>query len=188
MFDFSHAAEDTVDGRHQAKSYHAKQTDSAKNAFHGALHFEKQGKEKKEPGDDKYLDKQARCLFCGDAKGRDFGEVVSFSGKAAMEIILVIENLYFLYGAEYLVDGFDDLGFNEVYLRRGSPPTAGEYDARSTNQGGADQTVFVPDAGAGPWYILIIESEVTGTGEYAIQTEVSTGVVLLGLTPYRLGI
>ena len=47
------------------------------------------------------------------------------------------------------LNDLDDLGFNEVYLKRGSPPTAGDFDARFAGPG-ADQQIFVPDANRRP--------------------------------------
>ena len=81
----------------------------------------------------------------------------------------------------------DHQGVNEVYLRRGSLPSPGLYDARFKVNGAADQTVFAPDAGAGKWYVLVYNSSGALPGDYSLDAEFSTGVALESVTPSALG-
>ena len=85
------------------------------------------------------------------------------------------------------LDDLDNLGINEIYARRGAIPTAGAYDYRFSIQGGADQEIFVPDAGPGPWYIMVYAASVPVPGDYAIRADFSTGVILRSITPTRVG-
>jgi len=64
------------------------------------------------------------------------------------------------------LNDLDNIGSNELYIRRGAPPTAGEYDYRYSIKGGADQEIFVPDAGAGRWYIMVYGSSVPVPGDF----------------------
>lgn len=86
-----------------------------------------------------------------------------------------------------VLDDLDDLGANEIYVRRGAVPTAGSYDGRFTGNG-ADQTLFVPDAGAGPWYVLLVGARVPDEGSsYRLRAEYSEGIALAFISPTRLG-
>ena len=85
------------------------------------------------------------------------------------------------------LDDLDNLGINELYIRYGALPSAGVYDYRFSTLGGADQQVFVPNAQSGPWYVMAYADSAPGTGEFTLQTEFFSGIVLLGSTPTRLG-
>ena len=81
----------------------------------------------------------------------------------------------------------DHLGANELYIRRGALPSPGSYDYRFKINGGADQSVFAPDAGAGDWYVLVYNSSGPTPGEYTLIAQFTTGVMLDTLTPSTVG-
>lgn len=74
----------------------------------------------------------------------------------------------------------------EVYVRRGALPSAGAYDYRVVNPGQTNQ-LFVPDAQAGPWYVMIYADSVPTPGPYTLRTDFYEGIFLTGLTPTRSG-
>ena len=81
----------------------------------------------------------------------------------------------------------DQLGVNELYICRGALPSAGAYDYRFKVNGAADQTVFVPDAGAGPWYVLAYNASGPVPGDYTLDAKFSVGVMLESVTPSNIG-
>ena len=87
----------------------------------------------------------------------------------------------------FILDDHDDTGINEVYLRHGALPSLGEYDYRFTNTGEADQEIFIPGATPGPWYILIYSDSVGKNGDYTIQAEFSTGIIVNRITADSVG-
>jgi hypothetical protein len=84
------------------------------------------------------------------------------------------------------LDDLDNLGANEIYLRRGGAPSAGTYDYRFSKLG-ADQVLLVPDAGAGDWHILVVGANVTGSGDYTLRADFLTGIPLQSVSPGRIG-
>ncbi|HYV35104.1 MAG TPA: nidogen-like domain-containing protein, partial [Gemmataceae bacterium] len=70
---------------------------------------------------------------------------------------------------------------NEVYLRRGAPPTRGTYDYRYP-QTGADQDIQVPFATPGTWYILVYSSVVPSPSNFTLLAR-SSQVFLNSITP-----
>lgn len=80
----------------------------------------------------------------------------------------------------------DHLGINEIYVRRGSLPTAGSYDYRF-NVSGADQNIFVPNAGAGDWFIMAYNDSGPVPGDYTLQVDFTVGVILDSLAPAKVG-
>lgn len=85
------------------------------------------------------------------------------------------------------LDDLDNLGANEVYLRRGSLPSAGVYDARFGTNALADQSVLAADAGAGKWYVLVYNASGPVPSDFTIQADFFTGVALESVTPSSLG-
>ncbi|MBE0544528.1 MAG: immunoglobulin domain-containing protein [Verrucomicrobia bacterium] len=73
-----------------------------------------------------------------------------------------------------------------LYVRRGALPSAGAYDYRLTNPGDLNQ-LFVPDAQAGPWYVMIYADGLPAPGPYTLRTDFYEGIFLTGLTPTRHG-
>ena len=85
------------------------------------------------------------------------------------------------------LDDWDDLGINELYVRHAALPSAGEYDYRFSNQGGADQEIFVPSAAAGSWYIMVYGESVPPSGQYTIKADFSTGTIIRSISPQQHG-
>ena len=86
------------------------------------------------------------------------------------------------------LDDLDDLGANEVYLKHGSLPTAGDYDYKFSDFGSADQQIYVPGATPGYWFIMVTGSDVpAGGSDYTILAEHGTGVILDSVTPDHYG-
>lgn len=85
------------------------------------------------------------------------------------------------------LDDLDDQGINELYVKRGSLPTPGSFDYRFTVTGGADQSIFVPNADAGDWFILAYNDSGPLPGDYTMEVEFSTGVILESLSPTTIG-
>ena len=73
-----------------------------------------------------------------------------------------------------------------IYVRRGALPSAGAYDYRLTNPGDLNQ-LFVPDAQAGPWYVMVYADGLPAPGSYTLRTDFHEGIFLTGLTPTRHG-
>jgi len=84
------------------------------------------------------------------------------------------------------LDDADNQGANELYLRRGSLPTRGLYDHRSTALGSADQQLLVPAVISGTWYILAYAQSVSD-GDFTIQADFSSGPKITGVTPAQHG-
>jgi RHS repeat-associated protein len=74
----------------------------------------------------------------------------------------------------------------ELYVRRGALPSAGAYDYRVVNPGASNQ-LFVPDAQAGPWYVMVYVDGLPAPGPYTLRTDFHEGIFLTGLTPTRHG-
>ncbi|MCA9049875.1 MAG: right-handed parallel beta-helix repeat-containing protein, partial [Planctomycetaceae bacterium] len=66
-----------------------------------------------------------------------------------------------------VLDDADNKGTNELYARFGAPPTRGEFDARQSGTG-ADQSLIVPAATPGTWYILTFGASVGENGDYSV--------------------
>lgn len=86
-----------------------------------------------------------------------------------------------------LLDSLANLGINELYVRRGALPSPGAYDFRYNVNGGADQSIFVPNAGAGDWFILAYNDSGPVPGDYTLEVEFKTSVILERLAPARVG-
>jgi RHS repeat-associated protein/uncharacterized delta-60 repeat protein len=77
----------------------------------------------------------------------------------------------------------DQRGINEIYARRGAPPTAGAYDYRSATRASADQMITIPDADAGLWYIMTYGTSVPVPGDYTIRADWSNDLSIRSITP-----
>ena len=82
------------------------------------------------------------------------------------------------------LNSLDKLGSNELYVRFGALPSAGEYDYRFSTAG-ADQQVFAPNAKAGTWYVMAYSDTLAGTGDFTLSTELTSGIILSSLSPDR---
>ncbi len=74
----------------------------------------------------------------------------------------------------------------ELYARLGSPPTRGSFDFRAAIPGSASQQLFIPEALAGTYYVLVYAAGVASPGEYTL-TVTSAAVFLSSVTPARGG-
>jgi hypothetical protein len=83
------------------------------------------------------------------------------------------------------LDDLDNQGINEIYVRRGSLPTAGSYNYKFSGTG-ADQSLCIPDAGAGDWYILVYSDSGPLPGYYTLKVKLSYGITLGSLEPNRI--
>lgn len=68
-------------------------------------------------------------------------------------------------------DDGNDTGFTQVYLSRGSFPTPVDYQVRH-EMTGADQSIFVPNAGPGTWYILVVQFTAEGSSSYTMRADI----------------
>ena len=84
------------------------------------------------------------------------------------------------------LDDLDNLGINEIYVRRGALPTPGSYDYRFS-VAGADQTIFVPNAAAGDWFILAYNDSGPLPGQFTLEVDFIEGVVLQAVSPETIG-
>ncbi|MFH0726523.1 MAG: RHS repeat-associated core domain-containing protein [Pseudomonadota bacterium] len=84
------------------------------------------------------------------------------------------------------LDDLDGEGINELYIRRGALPTPGSYDYKFKTTG-ADQSIFIPDAGAGDWFILAYNDSGPLPGDYTLEAETSQGIMLEALEPTQTG-
>lgn len=71
---------------------------------------------------------------------------------------------------------------NEVYLKFGSAPTRGDYEYRYVDLASSDQTVTVPRAFVGDWYVLLY-SDVVSTQSGFTLTALPTPITITALTP-----
>jgi RHS repeat-associated protein len=60
---------------------------------------------------------------------------------------------------------------NEVYMKLGSAPTRADYDYRFSKPFAADQTVIVPNAVAGDWFVLLYAATVAVPSTYSLLAE-----------------
>ena len=74
----------------------------------------------------------------------------------------------------------------ELYAKLGSPPTRASFDFKSATPGSAGQQVFIPEAVAGTYYILVYGSLVPSPGSYNISA-VSAALFLTSVSPTRGG-
>lgn len=75
---------------------------------------------------------------------------------------------------------------SELYIRRGLPPTRGQYDRRSAHLACSDQEVFVPRATADTWYVLLYAASVITPGSYTLLLDAAP-ILLSSVTPRRHG-
>jgi hypothetical protein len=83
------------------------------------------------------------------------------------------------------LDDTSNANRNEIYLRRGAAPTRQIFDQRSTIPG-ADQSLLVPLAAAGQWYILLYSNLAPIPSDYTIRA-VTSPVFVSRITPEQIG-
>jgi RHS repeat-associated protein len=75
---------------------------------------------------------------------------------------------------------------NQVYVRRGDLPTRETYDFRYATYD-ADQQIFIPNANAGDWFILVYGDYVPAPSTYSLEAEFSD-LRITANTPDRYGV
>ncbi len=66
---------------------------------------------------------------------------------------------------------------NELFVRFGTPPTRADYTLRSDVAASADQTILVPNAEAGDWYVLVYGLSVPLATTFEIETVASSVII-----------
>jgi YD repeat-containing protein len=84
------------------------------------------------------------------------------------------------------LNGLDNLGASEVYVRFGALPTRGTFDYRAATPGSADQQLLIPAAAPGTYYILVRGESVPGNGQFTLET-IASRLNVTGVTPDRYG-
>ena len=69
-----------------------------------------------------------------------------------------------------LLDDQSAADSNEMYLRFGAPPTRETFDYRYSNASAADQTILVPHAAVGTWYVLVYGDNVPVQSNFSLST------------------
>jgi RHS repeat-associated protein len=75
---------------------------------------------------------------------------------------------------------------NEVYVKFGAPPTIADYDYRFSTPAAPNQTVTIPQAAPGTWYILVYNPVVPASGSYTLIA-VASSILLDHVSPAQLG-
>ncbi len=75
---------------------------------------------------------------------------------------------------------------NELYLRFGSPPTRETYDYRYSTANSADQSILVPSAAVGTWYVLVYGDNVPAPSSFSLSAR-GDNQRLTGMIPSALG-
>jgi len=84
------------------------------------------------------------------------------------------------------LNGVDNLGASEVYVRFGALPTRGTFDYRAATPGSADQQLLIPAAAPGTYYILVRGESVPGNGQFTLET-IASRLNVTDVTPDRHG-
>jgi RHS repeat-associated protein len=75
---------------------------------------------------------------------------------------------------------------NELYLRFGLPPTRETFDYRYSGASAPDQSIVVPHAAVGTWYVLIYGANVPVQSSFSLSA-VGAGLQVAHVTPPSLG-
>ena len=75
---------------------------------------------------------------------------------------------------------------NELYMKFGSPPTRETYDYRYSSASAANQTILVPSAAIGTWYVLLYSSKTPAPSTFSLSVN-GYNLRLAGSTPSTLG-
>jgi RHS repeat-associated protein len=84
------------------------------------------------------------------------------------------------------LNGLDNLGASEVYVRFGALPTRGTFDYRAATPGSADQQLLIPAAAPGTYYILVRGESAPGNGQFTLEA-IASRLNVTGVTPDRYG-
>ncbi len=75
---------------------------------------------------------------------------------------------------------------NELYMKFGSPPTRKTYDYRYSSASAANQTILVPSAAIGTWYVLLYSDKTPAPSTFSLSVN-GYNLRLTGSTPSTLG-
>ena len=87
---------------------------------------------------------------------------------------------------QVLLDDNSNSDVNELYMKFGSPPTRETYDYRYSSASSADQTILVPSAAIGTWYVLLYSSKTPAPSTFSLSAN-GYNLRLTGSTPSMLG-
>jgi RHS repeat-associated protein len=83
------------------------------------------------------------------------------------------------------LNGLDNLGVSEVYVRFGALPTRGTFDYRAATPGSADQQTLISAAAPGTYYIMVRGESVPGNGQFTLEA-IASQLSLTGVVPDHL--
>jgi hypothetical protein len=114
--------------------------------------------------------------------GTPFHGTLAGSGQAQLFRVIVPTD------ESLLVSLADTTGgdHNELYVSKDVPPTRSDYQYRFADTGAANQTVLVPTAAAGTWYVLLYATSVPAPSNYTIAASTSS-LHVTGISPATLG-
>jgi RHS repeat-associated protein len=75
---------------------------------------------------------------------------------------------------------------NELYAKLGAAPTRSNFDARFCNPAAPDQSLVIPRAAPGEWFILVYGGDVPSASTFTLRA-VTSSVLLDSITPDRHG-
>ena len=84
------------------------------------------------------------------------------------------------------LDDANNADRNQLYIRRGSPPTRELFDFRYSSYD-ADEQIYIPNASPGDWYILVYGDHVPAPSTYTLTAEFSD-LRITSNTPDRYGV
>ena len=87
---------------------------------------------------------------------------------------------------QVLLDDNSNSDVNDLYMKFGSPPTRETYDYRYSSASSADQTILVPSAAIGTWYVLLYSSKTPAPSAFSLSAN-GYNLRLTGSTPSMLG-
>src|SRR5262249_33712810 len=84
-----------------------------------------------------------------------------------------------------VLDAASSTGHNELYAKIGSPPTRSDYQFASTAPGAVDQSLLVPAAAPGDWFILVYGEAVPQSSSFTLLAR-AADVFVNAVTPHAL--
>jgi RHS repeat-associated protein len=76
-----------------------------------------------------------------------------------------------------VLDAASSAGHNELYAKIGSPPTRSDYQFASFTPGAVDQSILVPAAAAGDWFILVYGEAVPQPASFSLLASTANVIV-----------
>ena len=84
-----------------------------------------------------------------------------------------------------VLDAASTTGHNELYAKIGSPPTRSDYQFASFTPGAVDQSILVPAAAPGDWFILVYGEAVPQPASFTLLAR-GADVFVNSVTPHAL--